>query len=67
MLNSALGQLESTYGEVAVSAGGFGGAWQQLTTQLTNTRIEIGQALEPTIAGLVKSLTPIIQDITRLL
>lgn len=64
VLNSALGQLESTYGEVAVSAGGFSGAWQQLTTQLTNTRIEIGQALEPTIAGLVKSLTPIIQDIT---
>lgn len=61
VLNSALGQLESTYGEVAVSAGGFGGAWQQLTTLLTNTRIEIGTALEPAIADLTKSLTNTLQ------
>lgn len=63
VLNATLGQLEATYGEVAISAGGFTGAWQQLTTELTNAQLKIGKELEPSLAELTKSLTALAQDI----
>lgn len=63
VLNKAMLQLEDTYGNVAVSAGGFGGAWQELTTLLTNTRIEIGQKLEPAFAELTKTLAIDLREI----
>jgi len=63
VLNAALDQLETTYGDVAVSAGGFSGAWQQLTTEVTNAQIAIGQELEPTLSELVESLTAIGKEI----
>lgn len=71
VLNKAMLQLEDTFGNVAISAGGFGGAWQELTTLITNARIEIGQELEPTFAELTKSLTrmsrEVLPDIIRYL
>lgn len=63
VLTATLGQLEGIYGDVAVSAGGFSGAWQQLTTEVTNAQIAIGQELEPTLSELVKSLTAIGKEI----
>lgn len=63
VLNTVLGQLEQTYGNVAVSAGGFSGASQQLNTIITDARIEIGKELEPTLAKLTKDLSAIIKDV----
>lgn len=59
VLNGAMAQLEEIYGNVAVSAGGFSGTWQKLTTLLTNSRIEIGQALAPAMIDLVNTITPL--------
>lgn len=64
VLNAALVQLEKVYGDVAISAGGFSGVAQQLKTSLTNARIEIGQALEPELAKLTKSLVVLVSDVT---
>jgi len=63
VLNATMAQLQTTYGAVAISAGGFSGAAQQLTTFLTNARIEIGQNLEPSLSVLTKQLTEIGKDI----
>jgi len=63
VLNATMKQLEDTYGKVAISAGGFSGAWQELTTFFTNSRIEIGQKLEPVLADLTKSLTKLGKEI----
>ena len=63
VLNATLGQLESTYGAVAISAGGFQGAFQQLGTVITNAQLQIGKELEPSLAELTKSLTELAKDI----
>lgn len=67
VLKTAMEQLESTYGDVAVSAGGFSGAWQVLTTALTNARIEIGQALGPALTDLANQIEPIINEFAPML
>lgn len=63
VLNATMQQLEATYGSVAVSAGGFSGAWQQLTTEITNSQIAIGKELEPELAKLTKDLTALAKEI----
>lgn len=67
VLNGALTQLEGIYGNVAVSAGGFSGAMQQLQTFITNARIEIGRELEPVLADLTKELVRLGQDVLPVL
>lgn len=63
VLTATMKQLEATYGNVAVSAGGFTGAWQQLNTVITDSKIKIGQELEPELAKLTKDFTDLIKDI----
>lgn len=49
LLNATLIRLEEQYGEVAVSAGGVSGAWQQTTAAFKDLRLEIGTALMPVV------------------
>lgn len=63
VMTRTLSQLEDTYGGVRVSAGGFSGAWQELTTSLTNARIEIGRELEPAMADLADTVTVFVKDL----
>ena len=62
VLNHTLGKLEDTYGDVAVSGGGFSGAMSALKTEMTNAQIEIGTALLPVLNDLVRELTPLIKE-----
>ncbi len=62
VLNAVLGQLDKTYGDVKVSAGGFQGAIQQLTTLITDSSIALGKELEPEMAKFTKQLTQLIKD-----
>lgn len=62
VLSSTLAQLEDTYGEVAVSSGGFSGNWAKVTTELTNFKIELGQAILPLLTQLTQDLIPIIRE-----
>jgi len=63
VLNHTLEKLEDTYGEVAVSSGGFSGAMQKLKAQLTDAKIEIGTELLPVLNEIVRSLIPIVKDL----
>lgn len=62
LLQGALAQLESNYGNVAVTAGGFQGAMQKLNTILADAKIEIGTALIPAFNELVRAITPMIVE-----
>lgn len=62
LLQSTLEALHKNYDSVAISAGGLQGGMQQLTTGMTNLRIEVGQQLEPVFSELVKTLLPLIQQ-----
>jgi len=62
VLNHTLEKLEETYGDVAVSGGGFAGAMSALKTSITNASIEIGTALLPALNHLVRILTPLIEE-----
>lgn len=59
VLNHTIEQLEKNYGAVAVSSGGFSGAMSQWTTEMTNMKIELGQALLPLLTELVRTVTPL--------
>lgn len=56
VLNATLSQLDATYGNVAISAGGFQGALAQLKTEVTNQSIQLGRELEPMLVDVSKSL-----------
>lgn len=62
VLTSTLAQLESTYGAVAVSSGGFSGNWAKVTTELTNFKLELGQAILPLLNQLSKEVLPIVRE-----
>lgn len=63
LLQASLTALESNYGNVAVTSGGFQGAMQKLNTTITNAKIEIGTALLPVLNDLIRTITPIILEI----
>lgn len=62
VLNHTLSALETTYGAVAVSAGGFSGGMATFTTEMTNMKIALGTALLPLLNELVRTITPLIQQ-----
>ena len=62
VLNSTLELLETKYGDVAVSGGGFSGAMSALKTNITNAKIEIGTQLLPVLNDLVRGISPLIKE-----
>lgn len=62
VLNHTIEQLESNYGAVAVSAGGFSGAMSVWNTEMTNLKIDLGTAIIPLLTELMKAITPLAKE-----
>jgi len=62
VLNATLKELETTFGDVSATSGGFSGAMAQLKTTMTNAQITIGQEVVPAFNDFVRAILPLIEE-----
>lgn len=65
LLNEAVRQLEKNYGDVAVSAGGVQGKFQQMDTIMKNLNMEYGKLLTPVAIQFFQLLLPLLQGVNN--
>lgn len=61
VLSTAMRELEGIYGDVAISAGGFSGAMQELRTVFTNALVG-SESFDQNMGKITKSLIPLAEE-----